>query len=156
MNDVFPDPFGPIIPRISPFSMERAISWTAVTPPNFFHSLSVSRRAIFVLILESGGPKESLGSEEENKNHDQTDDEKTILGHGSEKLDGHGHHRDPQKGRCEISHAPDDHHDDHETGFLEPEIGRRDGRLIHGKVTAGDSRVKGPDAERSGSCTWGY
>src|SRR5713226_5480241 len=43
---VFPDPFGPITPRISPASTVKLTSLTAATPPKLLETLSRVRRVI--------------------------------------------------------------------------------------------------------------
>src|SRR3954451_8094527 len=43
---VFPAPFGPISPRISPSLMSKSTWSSAVTPPNLMVTLSTSRRAL--------------------------------------------------------------------------------------------------------------
>ena len=49
MNVVLPEPFGPIRPRISPWSIARLTSSTARSPPKYLHTPSATSWRLAIL-----------------------------------------------------------------------------------------------------------
>src|SRR5512132_880254 len=128
---VFPEPLGPISPRISPSRRSKLTSETAASPPNFFVTprassmvmsldpvrAEVSRELARRELALADHVDEAPGHEQHDENDDETVEE---LGQAHQlcrkDLGDRGEHEGAQERTDHGTHAAEHRHDDHLDG----------------------------------------
>src|SRR5262245_36662779 len=130
---VLPDPFGPRIPKISPFSMENEISDTAVSPPKRFVTSTSS---------SSTAPNRKR-ADHALRHHQDGDDQHETIQHGTRlagKVDNvrkSGQHESPGDRPDNRGSSSQQDHRDNVERLINAEIVRFDVAGVEGIETAG-------------------
>src|SRR3989442_342850 len=173
---VFPEPFGPITPTVSPSATTTSTPSRATSPPNRTVSPATSSRLTVVagaarpvnavggvpwvrrgsvrptLVASSvspdlSGPEALRPVEEHDDDHD-TVEEQPVLVEEPKALGQRHEQAGAQDDARDRVHAPDDDHGEHDERVAEVEVGRRDEADHHGVEGAAEPDEEVADRER--------